>query len=75
MRCELRRRTLLDTGAPDSYPTPREERLRVWFIGAMPVHVTGLSIGLPNWFDACLDKVDAAQFDQYFRPEFQAARH
>jgi hypothetical protein len=74
MRCELRRRTLLEAGAPDSYPTPREERLRVWFIGAVPVHVTGLSIGLPNWFDACLDKVDAAEFDRYFRPEFQAAR-
>jgi hypothetical protein len=72
MRCELRRRTLLDAGAPGTYPTPREERLRVWFIGAVPVHVTGLSIGLPMWFDARIDKVEATEFDGYFRPEFRA---
>lgn len=73
MRCELRRRTLLDAGAPGTYPTPREERLRVWFIGAVPVHVSGLSIGLPMWFDARIDKVDATEFDGCFRPEFRAA--
>ena len=73
MRCELRRRTLLDAGAPGTYPTPREERLRVWSIGAVPVHVSGLSIGLPMWFDARIDKIDANEFDGYFRPEFRAA--
>ncbi len=73
MRCELRRRTLLDAGAPGAYPTPREERLRVWLIGAVPVHVSGLSIGLPMWFDARIDKVDANEFDGCFRPEFRAA--
>jgi hypothetical protein len=72
MRCELRRRTLLDAGAPGAYPTPREERLRVWFMGAVPVHVSGLSIGLPLWFDARIDKVDATEFDGCFRPEFRA---
>jgi hypothetical protein len=72
MRCELRRRTLL-TRTADAYPMPREERLRVWSIGGVPVHVSGLSIGLPTWFDARIDKVDVTEFDGCFRPEFRLA--
>jgi hypothetical protein len=71
MRCELRRRTLLDAGAPGAYPTPREERLRVWLVGRVPVHVTGLSIGLPTWSDARIDKIEATEFDVCFRPEYR----
>jgi hypothetical protein len=70
MHCELRRRTLLDTGVPGSYPLPREERLRVWTIAGVPVRVIGLGIGLPTWLDARIDQVDATEFDGSFDPEF-----
>ncbi|MEY4750432.1 MAG: hypothetical protein RIQ60_2646 [Pseudomonadota bacterium] len=72
MRCDLRRRTLL-TRTADTFPMPREERLRVWSVGGVPVHVSGLSVGLPASLDARIDTVDAMEFDASFRAEFRLA--
>lgn len=68
---ELRRRTLLQAACPGEFPRPREERVVMWRLAGVPVHVQRSVVGLPLQTDARIDTLTADEYDGRFSPWFR----
>lgn len=68
---ELRRRALLQAASPGEFPQPREERVVMWRLAGVPVHVQRSVVGLPLQTDARIDSLTADEYDGRFSPWFR----
>jgi hypothetical protein len=60
-----------DISGGKSFPLPQETRTLLWRFAGLPVRCQVRSLGLPNQVTDQIGRVDGAQFDALFPPEFR----
>ena len=62
-----------DASGRRTFPLPQETRTRLWRCAGVPFRREVQSLGLPNQVTDQIGRVDSAEFDALFSPEFRRA--
>ena len=60
-----------DASGRRTFPLPQETRTRLWRCAGVPFRREVQSLGLPNQVTDQISRVDSAEFDALFSPEFR----